>query len=163
MYQIKKQLKQFSAAHRLLKGYQGKCRNLHGHNYAVSVTFVSDRLDQFDFVIDFDDVSRLCDRWVNDNWDHAALISEDDKALLQFCLAENQKYYLIPHGRNTTVEFLSEHLLEQLSHLLSQETRYQHVKLQQVEIAESATAKAIFAACYSSEGPRKEDSRNPEV
>ena len=146
MYQIKKQLKQFSAAHRLIKGYQGKCRNLHGHNYAVSVLFASDRLDQYDFVIDFDDISRLCDRWVHDNWDHSALISEDDKALLEFCITEKQKYYLVPNGKNTTVEALAEHLLQQLQILLSQEKRCQHLKILQVEIAESATAKAIFTA-----------------
>lgn len=146
MYQIKKQLKQFSAAHRLLKGYQGKCRNIHGHNYTVAIVFTTDRLDQYDFVIDFDDVSYLCDRWINDNWDHSALISEDDAALLEFCMAEKQKYYVVPNGRNTTVESLSEHLLQQLQLLLSQDDRLQHLKILQVEIAESATAKAIFTA-----------------
>ncbi|MBX9706042.1 MAG: 6-carboxytetrahydropterin synthase, partial [Gammaproteobacteria bacterium] len=38
MYVIKKQLDTFSAAHRLTKGYQGKCKDLHGHDYQVEIT-----------------------------------------------------------------------------------------------------------------------------
>jgi 6-pyruvoyltetrahydropterin/6-carboxytetrahydropterin synthase len=42
----------FSAAHRL-RGYRGKCENLHGHNWKVSATISSDMLDKTGMVFDF--------------------------------------------------------------------------------------------------------------
>ena len=42
----------FSGAHQL-RGYKGKCENLHGHNWKVSVTVSSSRLDKTGMVIDF--------------------------------------------------------------------------------------------------------------
>ena len=45
----------FSAAHRLT-GYQGKCENLHGHNWEVEVTIASEKLDNRGMVIDFRDI-----------------------------------------------------------------------------------------------------------
>ncbi len=42
----------FSAAHNL-RGYNGACENLHGHNWKVEVRVVSDVLDKVGMVIDF--------------------------------------------------------------------------------------------------------------
>ena len=43
----------FSAAH-ALRGYQGKCENLHGHNYAVEMNVDGDTLDDdIEFAVDF--------------------------------------------------------------------------------------------------------------
>ena len=42
----------FSAAHNL-KGYQGKCEALHGHNWKVEVILRSDKLDNIGMVEDF--------------------------------------------------------------------------------------------------------------
>ena len=43
---------QFSAAHQL-RGYKGKCEDLHGHNWRVQVTVSSDKLSDTGMVIDF--------------------------------------------------------------------------------------------------------------
>ena len=43
---------QFCAGHRVM-GHEGKCRNLHGHNYVVFVTAQADELDSVGRVIDF--------------------------------------------------------------------------------------------------------------
>ncbi len=42
----------FSAAHRL-KGYKGNCASLHGHNWTVTVTVQSERLDKIGIAVDF--------------------------------------------------------------------------------------------------------------
>lgn len=34
----------FEAGHRLVKGYTGKCNNLHGHSWGLKVTVESDSL-----------------------------------------------------------------------------------------------------------------------
>ena len=42
----------FSSAH-YLRGYSGKCENLHGHNWKVEVTVETDTLDQAGMGMDF--------------------------------------------------------------------------------------------------------------
>ncbi len=42
----------FSAAHNL-RGYQGKCEALHGHNWKVEVAVAAGRLDKIGMVADF--------------------------------------------------------------------------------------------------------------
>ncbi|MFZ2655237.1 MAG: 6-carboxytetrahydropterin synthase QueD, partial [Victivallales bacterium] len=44
--------REFSAAHRL-KGYKGNCASLHGHNWAVTVTVQSEKLDKIGIAVDF--------------------------------------------------------------------------------------------------------------
>ena len=42
----------FSAAHQL-KGYDGDCRNLHGHNYSVVVNVRAEKLNSIGIALDF--------------------------------------------------------------------------------------------------------------
>jgi 6-pyruvoyltetrahydropterin/6-carboxytetrahydropterin synthase len=42
----------FSGAH-VLRGYEGKCGRLHGHNWKVVVTLATDRLDEIGMGVDF--------------------------------------------------------------------------------------------------------------
>lgn len=42
----------FCAAH-FLKGYEGKCKTLHGHTWKVEVTIASEHLDKIGMVADF--------------------------------------------------------------------------------------------------------------
>ena len=43
---------EFSAAH-ALRGYRGKCENLHGHNWKVEVHVRGERLDDVGMLVDF--------------------------------------------------------------------------------------------------------------
>jgi 6-pyruvoyltetrahydropterin/6-carboxytetrahydropterin synthase len=45
----------FSAAHRL-RGYPGKCENLHGHNWTVEVVVRAESLNEIGVTIDFGEV-----------------------------------------------------------------------------------------------------------
>lgn len=51
MYSIKIEA-DFSAAHNL-RGYKGKCEDLHGHNWRVEITASRGRLDKIGMVLDF--------------------------------------------------------------------------------------------------------------
>lgn len=42
----------FAAAHNL-RGYKGKCENLHGHNYKVRVTLAGNEVDSVGLLYDF--------------------------------------------------------------------------------------------------------------
>jgi len=46
---------EFSAAH-ALRGYRGKCENLHGHNWKVEVYVRGEQLDQVGMLVDFKDI-----------------------------------------------------------------------------------------------------------
>ena len=51
MYEVKVQ-QHFDAAH-YLRGYQGKCENLHGHRFQVGVSVKAEKLDQIGLAYDF--------------------------------------------------------------------------------------------------------------
>ena len=51
MYNIKVEAN-FSSAHNL-RGYKGKCEELHGHNWKIEVAVAKDRLDKIGMVLDF--------------------------------------------------------------------------------------------------------------
>lgn len=45
----------FAAGH-ALRGYRGKCENVHGHNYRVKVTVVGEKLNSIGLLVDFADL-----------------------------------------------------------------------------------------------------------
>ena len=48
----------FSAGH-ALRGYKGKCENVHGHNYRVRVTLEGPQLDAIGLLLDFTELKRV--------------------------------------------------------------------------------------------------------
>ena len=61
----------FSAGH-ALRGYKGKCENVHGHNYRVRVTLAGEQLDANGLLIDFVEIKRAM-REVIEKLDHKLL------------------------------------------------------------------------------------------
>jgi 6-pyruvoyltetrahydropterin/6-carboxytetrahydropterin synthase len=48
----------FSSGH-ALRGYKGKCENVHGHNYRVRLTIAGPQLDAIGLLVDFTRVKRI--------------------------------------------------------------------------------------------------------
>ena len=148
MYFVSRELKQFSAAHRLNKNYHGKCQHLHGHNYTVRVTLATPQLDPFDFVMDSDDIKRLFDEWLQEHWDHVTLVSEQDDTLITFLKNEKQRFFIIPGGANTTAEVLAQYLFHQFSTIIADEVALgfssNAVTLTRVAVLESARSEASY-------------------
>jgi 6-pyruvoyltetrahydropterin/6-carboxytetrahydropterin synthase len=70
MYELKV-VSEFAAAHKL-RGYEGECEKLHGHNWRVEVVVVADSLDSVGLAVDFKDLKQ----WLNgilDRLDHRYL------------------------------------------------------------------------------------------
>lgn len=61
----------FAAGH-ALRGYKGKCENIHGHNYKVQVTVAGERLNSIGLLMDFVDL-RAAIKAVADRLDHRFL------------------------------------------------------------------------------------------
>ncbi|MFH1269733.1 MAG: 6-carboxytetrahydropterin synthase QueD [Candidatus Omnitrophota bacterium] len=70
MYSIKVEA-YFSSAHSL-RGYKGKCEELHGHNWKVEVTAEAKKTDKAGMVMDFKDLKRKLNR-ILDKLDHKYL------------------------------------------------------------------------------------------
>ncbi|MHB9093668.1 MAG: 6-carboxytetrahydropterin synthase QueD [Eubacteriales bacterium] len=58
----------FDAAH-FLRGYPGKCANIHGHRWKVEITLQGANLNQLGILIDFMEVKRML-KEVVDIFDH---------------------------------------------------------------------------------------------
>lgn len=71
----------FETGHALY-GYDGKCRNVHGHSYKLSVTVIgSPSTDTSDvklgMVIDFGDLKKIVEEEVVDPFDHATVFNKN--------------------------------------------------------------------------------------
>ena len=75
MFRVTKEL-HFCFGHRLMH-YDGKCRNLHGHNARAVVT-VAGELDGQGMVVDFADLRRHIGDWIDRTLDHKMILHEDD-------------------------------------------------------------------------------------
>ena len=77
MYRITREIA-FCYGHRLLN-YQGKCKNLHGHNGLAVITIESKELDELGMVRDFSEIKSVVSQWIDDTLDHRMLLHKDDK------------------------------------------------------------------------------------
>ena len=71
----------FEMAH-ALKGYDGLCRNIHGHSYELLVTVtgvpVSDKTSaKLGMVMDFGDLKRIVRNNIIDEFDHALVLNQE--------------------------------------------------------------------------------------
>jgi len=71
----------FETGHALY-GYDGKCRNVHGHSYKLSVTVIgapsANTNDvKFGMVIDFKDLKKIVKTEIVDKFDHATVFNKN--------------------------------------------------------------------------------------
>lgn len=76
MFRVTKELS-FCYGHRLLN-YNGKCRNLHGHNGRAVITVESPQLDSLGMVVDFTQLKQTVGQWIDATLDHKMLLHRDD-------------------------------------------------------------------------------------
>ncbi len=79
MYRVTRQI-EFCYGHRLLD-YAGKCRHLHGHNGLAVVTLEGMELDAQGMLVDFGEIKRKLQRWIDDELDHNMILRRDDPIL----------------------------------------------------------------------------------
>lgn len=71
----------FETGHALF-GYDGKCRNVHGHSYKLSVTVIGQPITEvgavkLGMVIDFSDLKKIVKEEVVDVFDHATVFNKN--------------------------------------------------------------------------------------
>lgn len=71
----------FETGHALY-GYDGKCKNVHGHSYKLSVTVIGQPITdttkvKYGMVIDFSDLKKIVTEEVVDVFDHATVFNKN--------------------------------------------------------------------------------------
>ncbi|MBN2218198.1 MAG: 6-carboxytetrahydropterin synthase [Pirellulales bacterium] len=79
MFQVTREIN-FCYGHRLLD-YEGKCSRLHGHNGHVLITLEASGLDGQGMVVDFSEIKRVVQGWVDEELDHRMILRRDDPAV----------------------------------------------------------------------------------
>ena len=104
---------QFCAGHRVL-GHEGRCAQLHGHNYVVFFHAESDGLDGVGRVVDFGVLKERLGGWIDTYWDHGFLYWEADEEMAEIFsrYLKGHKHFALPH--NPTAENLARYLLEEI-------------------------------------------------
>ncbi|WP_297209366.1 MULTISPECIES: 6-carboxytetrahydropterin synthase QueD [Thermodesulfovibrio] len=70
MYKLKI-ITDFDAAHQL-RGYKGKCENIHGHNWKVEIAVISESLNDIGIAIDFKELKMIAESVIS-KLDHTFL------------------------------------------------------------------------------------------
>jgi 6-pyruvoyltetrahydropterin/6-carboxytetrahydropterin synthase len=71
----------FETGHALY-GYDGKCKNVHGHSYKLSVTVIGSPITdstnvKYGMVIDFTDLKKIVKEEIVDQFDHATVFNKN--------------------------------------------------------------------------------------
>lgn len=104
----------FETAHALY-GYDGKCKNIHGHSYQLYVTIIGTPIDDLNhvkngMVLDFGDLKQLVKTEIVDVFDHATVLNEKSphKELAEKIKGHSPKVLLVnyqPTSENMLIDF----------------------------------------------------------
>lgn len=92
-------------------GHEGKCQNLHGHNYAIEIYVNGTEQDEIGRILDFKMLKERVNGWINENWDHTFILwDKDDNGLAAIRSSTPHRVYELKS--NPTAENMAIHFLE---------------------------------------------------
>ncbi|MCC9644502.1 6-carboxytetrahydropterin synthase QueD [Rhodopirellula sp. JC740] len=100
----------FCAGHRLV-GHEGKCQNLHGHNYVLEVYVTGKEQDAVGRILDFKQLKNRCKDWIDENWDHTFVLWDQDQNGLD-AIRSSEPHRVYEMDSNPTAENMAKHFLE---------------------------------------------------
>jgi 6-pyruvoyltetrahydropterin/6-carboxytetrahydropterin synthase len=136
---------EFDAGHRI-PNHKSNCKNLHGHRYAIEVTVTGpihedSKSSDFGMVIDFSDVKHIIKDLIVERWDHAFIVYQNDKEIVNFLnTLPNHKTIIFP------VVPTAENMASEAYQILSLEfnKRFDHqLKIKQIRIYETPNSWAV--------------------
>lgn len=127
----------FETGHALY-GYDGKCKNVHGHSYKLSVTVIGTPIDnsshvKYGMVIDFGDLKKIVKSEIVDVFDHATVFNENTPHIELARELENRDHNVIlvdyqPTSENMVIDFA-----EKIKNRLPEHIKLHSLKLQETE------------------------------
>ncbi len=129
----------FETGHALY-GYDGKCRNVHGHSYKLSVTVIGQPISKpgevkLGMVIDFGDLKKIVKEEVVDPFDHATVFNKNTPHLELAQELEKRGHKVIladyqPTSENMVIDFAAK-----ISAKLPDTIKLHSLKLRETETA----------------------------
>ena len=127
----------FETGHALY-GYDGKCRNVHGHSYKLSVTVIGRPITdnsnvKYGMVIDFGDLKKIVKSEIVDVFDHVTVFNKNTPHVDLAKELENRGHNVIlvdyqPTSENMVIDFA-----EKIQNLLPGHIQLFSLKLQETE------------------------------
>ncbi len=108
MYRVSREIS-FCYGHRLLN-YDGKCRHLHGHNGRAIIALEGPELDDKGMLVDFGEIKRHVQRWIDENLDHNMLLCREDP-MLPILVERGERVFVM--DQNPTAENIARLIFEQ--------------------------------------------------
>ncbi len=128
----------FCAGHRLLN-HEGKCANLHGHNYLIEFHVSGHEIDELGRVVDFSVLNKLFKGWIDEHWDHGVLLWDQDRnAVEALRQVKPNRIYLLPY--NPTAENMARYLLDQIAPKLIKTIKGYDLRVTKVVVWETENA-----------------------
>lgn len=104
----------FETGHALY-GYDGKCKNVHGHSYKLAVTVIGSPITdsnnvKFGMVIDFSDLKKIIKEEIVDQFDHATVFNKNTPHIELANELQNRGHHVIlvdyqPTSENMVIDF----------------------------------------------------------
>lgn len=127
----------FETGHALY-GYDGKCKNVHGHSYKLSVTVIGTPIDdstnvKFGMVIDFGDLKKIVKEEIVDQFDHATVFNQNTPHIELANELKSRDHHVIlvdyqPTSENMVVDFA-----QRITSRLPENIQLFSLKLQETE------------------------------
>ena len=127
----------FETGHALY-GYDGKCRNVHGHSYKLNVTVIGTPITdashvKYGMVIDFGDLKRIVKSEIVDKFDHATVFNRNTPHIELAKELQDREHEVILVDYQPTSENMVLDFAERITKNLPENIRLHSLKLQETE------------------------------
>ena len=137
----------FETGHALY-GYDGKCKNVHGHSYKLSVTVIGKPIDdashvKHGMVIDFGDLKKIVKAEIVDIFDHATVFNKNTPHVELAKELEDRGHNVLLVNYQPTSEMMVIDFAQKIKQHLPN-----HIALHSLKLQETETS---FAEWYASD------------
>jgi|TARA_B110000914_G_scaffold55046_1_gene47659 6-pyruvoyltetrahydropterin/6-carboxytetrahydropterin synthase len=127
----------FETGHALY-GYDGACRNIHGHSYKLYVTVIGLPIDdkehvKYGMVIDFKDLKKIVNQEVVEVFDHATVFNKNTPHKDLAITLKNNGHKVIMADYQPTCELLVIDFANKIKNRLPSDILLHSLKLQETE------------------------------
>ncbi|UAB82040.1 6-carboxytetrahydropterin synthase [Marixanthomonas sp. SCSIO 43207] len=127
----------FETGHALY-GYDGKCRNVHGHSYKLSVTVIGTPIAdnnhvKFGMVIDFGDLKKIVKEEIVDVFDHATVFNKNTPHVELANELKSRGHNVLLVNYQPTSEMMVIDFADKIKKRLPENINLHAVKLQETE------------------------------
>lgn len=127
----------FETGHALY-GYDGKCKNVHGHSYKLSVTVIgkpiSDNTNvKYGMVIDFTDLKKIVKSEIVDVFDHATVFNKNTPHVELAKVLEQRGHNILLVDYQPTSEMMVIDFSKKIKKHLPENIKLHSIKLQETE------------------------------